>query len=207
MLACMPCAQMLLTSGTCIHEVRGRIGSFDCRAYLRRSAAVRPGTRVARAWTCLITSHRLSGCAGGMLVHGWSVLMVVHVVCTLSIAGRPTGSLAKARRRHSLSDVVSWALVGLSRRSRGVVAYGDEVVRGVDLALIELYPLCLSRGPRSRRGKAARSSTAAHANCSEVRRTLASASLYTRWRDGYSSTPKQPESTKEKELAPRGSQT
>ena len=154
MLACMPCAQMLLTSGTCIHEVRGRIGSFDCRAYLRRSAAVRPGTRVARAWTCLITSHRLSGCAGGMLVHGWSVLMVVHVVCTLSIAGRPTGSLAKARRRHSLSDVVSWALVGLSRRSRGVVAYGDEVVRGVDLALIELYPLWtmpLSRAPQSQR--------------------------------------------------------
>jgi hypothetical protein len=151
MLSCMPCAQMLLTSGTCIHEVRGRIGCFDCRAYLRRSAAVRPGTRVALAWTCLITSHRLSGCAGGMLVHGLSVLMVAHVVCTLSIAGRPTGSLAKARRRHSLSDVVSWALVGLSRRSRGVVAYGDEVVRGVDLALIELYPLCLSRGPRSRR--------------------------------------------------------
>ena len=154
MISCMPCAQMLLTSGTCIHEVRGRIGCFDCRAYLRRSAAVRPGTRVALAWTCLITSHRLSGCAGGMLVHGWSVLMVAHVVCTLSIAGRPTGSLAKARRRHSLSDVVSWALVGLSRRSRGVVAYGDEVVRGVDLALIELYPLCLSRGPRSRTLKA-----------------------------------------------------
>ena len=188
MLSCMPCAQMLLTSGTCIHEVRGRIGCFDCRAYLRRSAAVRPGTRVALAWTCLITSHRLSGCAGGMLVHGLSVLMVAHVVCTLSIAGRPTGSLAKARRRHSLSDVVSWALVGLSRRSRGVVAYGDEVVRGVDLALIELYPLCLSRGPRSRRGKAARSSTAAHANCSEVRRTLASLLLDKSIADGYLST-------------------
>lgn len=94
-----------------------------------------------------------------MVVHGSSVLSTLKVAWTRSICGIPTGSFAKARRRHSRSDVVWCALFGRILRSRGVVArglaYGDRSVRAEFIGNIQYLSVPIdvqkSRVPREAR--------------------------------------------------------